>query len=161
MPTMPNGFIPVVSQGYSIQGPGGTRRTDVGGGMPRYALDWDRGAQQYNVTLILDRYQWQVWESFWLVSIKKGSLPFDMILDSGLGPSLHTVHIVPGSYSANLQLISHATVAFTVEAESQIYANPDAATAIVDIYNAYGYDAYSLLNAIEQFANYDSDALDF
>lgn len=161
MPTMPTGFIPIVSQGYSISGPAGVRRTDVAGGMPRYALDWDRGVQQFNVTLILDRLQWQVWESFWLVSIKKGALPFDMILDSGLGPALHTVHIVPGSYSVNLQLITHATVAFQVEAESQVYSNPDAATSIVDLYNAYGLDVSELLNAIAYFANVSSNSLDF
>ena len=42
MPTIPNGFVPVVSQGYNPTGPGGIKRTEVGGGMPRYALDWDR-----------------------------------------------------------------------------------------------------------------------
>ena len=30
------------------------------------------------------------------------------------------------------------SVAFAVEAESQVYANPDAGTSIIDLYNTYG-----------------------
>lgn len=162
MPTMPNGLKVVVTQGYAITAPGGTKRTEVGGGMPRYALDWDRGTQQFSVTLILDALQWQVWESFWLIAIKKGSLPFDMTLDSGLGPALHTVHILPGTHSVNKSLGIFATVSFTVEAESQVYANPDAGTSIIDLYNTYGSGTAELLEAIAYLANVSStNALDF
>ena len=56
MPTLPNGFIPTVAA-YSHDGPGGVMRTEVSGGTARYALDYDRGLQKFNVTLILDKLQ--------------------------------------------------------------------------------------------------------
>ena len=113
------------------------------------------------MTLLLDPLQWQVWESFWLIAIRKGSLPFDMTLNSGLGPALHTVHIVPGSYSVNMVDPITISVAFAVEAESQVYANPDAGTSIIDLYNTYGASSADLLAAIAQFATIDSNVLDF
>ena len=113
------------------------------------------------VSLILDMLQWQVWESFYLLKVKKGTLPFDMYLDSGMGVSLHTVNIVPGSYSANLDLVKYASIAFTVETESQIYDDPDAGDSLVDLYDEYGAGIHDLLAALEYFANTSSDALDY
>jgi hypothetical protein len=161
MAQIPNGFEVTVTRGYSTKGPSGVVRTPVGGGRPRYALDWDRGSIQFNVALVLDMLQWQVWESFYLIVVKKGALPFDMYLDSGMGRSLHTVNIVPGSYSVNLDLVKYASVAFTVETESQIYLDPDLALALIDFYNSAGGAANELLSALEYFANTSSDALDF
>lgn len=161
MPQIPLGFNVVATRGYSTNGPEGAMRTPVSGGMPRYALDYDRGSQQFSCALILDMLQWQVWESFYLLTIKKGTIPFDMYLDSGMGVALHTVNIVPGTYSVNLDLVKYASVAFQVEAESQIYANPEAGAALIDLYNIYGLSSHDLLNAIAYLANVSSNALDY
>jgi len=96
MPSIPNGLKPVVS-GYQFDEPGGVTRTEVGGGAPRYAMDWDRGTQRFQVTLILDALQFSIWTAFYHWQIGKGSIAFTMPLDSGFGVSPHAVNIMPGS----------------------------------------------------------------
>lgn len=161
MPTMPNGLKPVV-EGYSIDDPGGVMRTDVAGGAPRYALDWDRGTQRYSVTLILDALQFSVWTVFYHHSIKKGSIAFGMQLDSGFGAAMHQVNIMPGSYSATRTSGIMTVVSFIAEAESQVHELSAAdAASVIDIYNTAGAGTNALLDRIAQFANGDTNALDF
>lgn len=161
MPTMPNGLKPVVS-GYALDDPGGVSRTDVAGGLPRYALDWDRGAQRYNVTLLLDELKFGVWTAFYHHVIKKGSISFDMQLDSGLGVAQHSVNIVPGSYSASRGNGQLMVVSFVAEAENQVYSMSATDGAnLVAFYNTYGAGYGAFLDALAQFANVDSDVLDF
>lgn len=161
MPTLPNGFTPTVAA-YSHGGPDGVMRTDVAGGMPRYGLDWDRGAQQFNVTLILDKQQFSVWTAFFHHVIKKGAITFDMPLDSGFGTETHACNIMPGSYSASRTGGIAMVVSFTVEAESRAYDMTAAdGAALVDVYNTYGADSNALLAAIAQFATVDSNVLSF
>lgn len=158
---IPSRFDLVVTRGYSTAGPDGAKRTQVAGGRSRYSLDYDRGSMQFSCALILDMLQWQVWESFYLIVIKKGTIPFKMWLDSGTGKSLHVVNIVPGSYSVNLDLVKYASVSFTVETESKIYDDPDFAIALIDLYNYYGGFFGELLAALEYLANVQSDVLEF
>lgn len=160
MPRIPDDLEPI-SSGYAYQGPDGAVRSEVSGGMARYALDFDRGVQQFNVTLIMDALQHQVWSYFYHNTIKKGAISFDMPLDSGMGLSDHRVNIFPGSYSVASNGAGIWSVRFVVEAESQAYANPDAGAALIDIYNEYGSGTNALLAALEQFATVDSNVLDF
>lgn len=161
MPTMPRGFIPTVSA-YSHGGPDGVLRTEVSGGAARYALDWDRGTQKFNVTLILDKLQFSVWNAFFTHSIKKGALTFDMQLDSGFGTDTHAVNIMPGSYNAARTGGIATVVSFVVEAESKAYdMTATDATAMIEIYNEYMGDTNALLARIAQFANVDTLVLDF
>lgn len=159
MPTIPSGFKPVV-QNYAIDAPGGVRRTDVAGGLARYALEWDRGVQQYRVTLILTALQFSVWTTFFHHSIKKGALAFDMDLNSGYGMQPHSVSIFPGSYSATpTGGGSHVmwTVSFIVEAESAAYSMTTAeAEALLALYELEGDSSGELLNRLSQFANVDT-----
>lgn len=160
-PVLPNGIKPVVSN-YSIDGPGGVVRTDVAGGMPRYAMDWDRGPQRFNVTLILDALQFSVWSAFYHHVIRKGSLSFDMPLDSGFGVSAHTVNIVPGSYSAARTSGIMMVVSFVAEAENKVYDMTAADAAnLIDLYNQYGAYSNALLDRLAQFSNVDTNVLDF
>lgn len=160
-PVMPNGLKPVVAN-YTIDEPGGVIRTDVAGGAPRYALDWDRGVQRFNITLILDALQFSVWSAFYHHTIRKGSITFDLPIDSGFGVSPHPVNIVPGSYSAARTSGVMMVVSFVVEAENQVYqmGATDAAN-MIDLYNTYGAYTTSLLDRLAQFANADSNVLDF
>jgi hypothetical protein len=161
MATIPNGLKPVVS-GYEIDEPGGVMRTEVAGGAARYALDWDRGPQRFQCTLILEALQFSVWSAFYHHVIKKGALAFDMQLDSGFGPSPHSVNIMPGSYSAARTGGIMWAVSFVVEAESQVYAMTAAdAAALIDFYNVNGAYSDALLARIARFANYDSNVLNF
>jgi hypothetical protein len=156
MPTMPNGIKPVVA-GYQFDEPGGVQRTDVAGGMPRYALDWDRGTQRFQVTLILDAQQFSVWEAFYHWTTRKGSITFDMPLDSGFGVSLHPVNIVPGSYSAARTGGIMWVVNFVAETENQVYAMSAAdADAMIDFYNLFGVYSDALLARIARFATVDT-----
>lgn len=161
MPRLPNGFIPTVSQGYSYQGPNGVMESEVGGGMPRYALDYDRGVQQFDVTFVLNPLEHQVFTHFYHNTIKKGAIGFDMPLNSGTGVVDHSVNIVPGTYSVTFADVNVIVVSFSVKAESQAYANPEAGAALIDIYNEYGHGTHALLAALEKFATVDSNVLDF
>lgn len=161
MPTMPNGFRPTVAA-YSNDSPGGVFRTEVAGGAPRYALDYDRGLQRFNVTMMLDKTKFSVWTAFFHQIIKKGAITFNMELDSGFGVDTHAVNIVPESYSATRTGGIVTVVSFVVETESQAYdfSETDAGN-LVDLYNLYGDASDDILAAIAQFANVDSNVLDF
>jgi hypothetical protein len=158
-PTIPSGLKPIV-QNYTIGAPDGVARTEVAGGAPRYALDYDRGVQQYRVTLPMTALQFAVWTSFFHHIIKKGALSFNMQLNSGYGVQTHTVDIVPGSYSATPDsggADAVWTVSFLVEAESSTYAmTDDDAQALIDLYELEGEHSGELLQAINQFANFDT-----
>lgn len=156
MPVLPRDLVPVVS-GYQFDEPGGVVRTDVAGGAPRYGLDWDRGTQRFQVTLILDGLKFSVWSTFYHWQIAKGSIAFDMPLDSGFGVSAHRVNIVPGSYSAARTGGVMMVVSFVAEAESQVYAMGAAdAAALLDLYNEYGAYSTVLLERLAQFATVDN-----
>jgi hypothetical protein len=161
MPKLPAGLTPTVAA-YSHGGPGGVMRTEVSGGAARYALDYGRGPQQFNVTLILDKLKFSVWTAFFHHIILKGALTFDMPLDSGFGTEAHAVNIVPGTYSASRTGGTAMVVAFVVEAESKVYdmTAVDAA-ALIDVYSTYGDDSNRLLDRLAQFANFDTNVLDF
>ena len=156
MPSLPTGLIPTVAA-YSYGGPGGVQRTDVAGGAPRYALQWDRGVQQFNVTLILGSVAFGIWTAFFHHIIKKGALTFDMPLDSGFGTEPHACNIVPGSYTATRTEGVAMIVAFVVEAESKAYDFTAAdAQSMIDVYNQYGDGSSLLLARIARFANLDT-----
>ena len=159
MPTMPNGMKPVVSA-YSIGDAGGVRRTETAGGACRYALQFDRGMQQFQVTLMLDALKFSVWTAFYHHVIKKGAITFDMQLDSGFGTETHACNIVPGSYSATRTGgIVHAVV-FVVESESKAYEmSAEDAQALIDLYNELGAETDDLLEALAKFATVDSNVL--
>jgi hypothetical protein len=159
MPRIPNGMRPVVS-GYSMDDPGGVMRTEVAGGPARYALEWAGGPQRFGITLVLDADAFMVWSAFYLRVIGKGSISFDMPIDSGSGEADHTCNIVPGSYSAGRAGVT-TIVSFAVEAESKLLEMTTAdAEGLVDLYNAYGRGSAQILAALAQFATVDSNALD-
>ncbi|MDH6185477.1 hypothetical protein [Polaromonas sp. CG_23.6] len=156
MPTLPNGFKPTVAA-YSHDGPGGVLRTEIAGGAARYALDFERGMQKFNVTLILNKLQFSVWVAFFIHIIKKGAYTFEMPLDSGFGTELHACNIMPGSYSASRTGGIAMVVSFVVEAENKAYDFSAAeAQAMVDFYNATGGEGDLLVARIAQFANQDT-----
>jgi len=122
MPTLPRDLYPVTSpSGYSHNAAGGVSRTQVEGGFNRYALDFDRGVQQFNVALACTAGHYQIWTLFFYNIIKKGALSFDMPLDSGSGLQTHTVNIIPNSVSVNETDGNNFVVTFQVEAESSAY----------------------------------------
>lgn len=162
MPTIPKGLKPVV-ENYAIGAPDGVMRTEVGGGLPRYGMEWDRGVQQYRVTLIVTALQFSVWTTFFHHTIKKGALSFDMPLNSGYGIQTHTVSMLPGTYGA----VPHGagrdpmwTVSFAVEAESTVYGMTAAdASALLALYDLEGDGSSALLQRIDIFANQDTRVL--
>lgn len=155
-PAIPTGLAPV-AQNFGFNGPDGVESTDIAGGMPRTGLRWARGVQLFRVTLILKPVELSVWSAFFHRIIKKGALPFDMPLDSGMGVATHTVVMVPGTYSASRTGGAMTAVSFSVWAESNAYDMTDAeAQSLIDIFNAYGDGSGQLLDALAQFANHDT-----
>lgn len=159
--SLPAGLVPVISS-YSQSGPGGVMRDDVAGGVAAYGLDWGRGLQRFNCTLILTATQYATWSVWYHRLIKKGAYTFDMPLDSGFGTQPHACNILPDSYQASRTGGIATVVSFVVEAESKALDMSAAeAQSMVDVYNAYGAESNALLARIAQFANVDSLALNF
>lgn len=155
-PVLPSSFLPVV-EGYSFNSPGGVRRTEVSGGMSRYALQWDRGVQEFKVTMVMDTYKFSIWNLFFLRIIKKGSISFEMQLDSGFGTETHVCNIIPGTYNANLVNGTFYSVTFSIEAESAAYKFTDEEVeSMIDVYFSYGDLQDALLKRIALFANSDT-----
>ena len=155
-PVFPS-YMDYTAATYSFGGPDGVMRTEVSGGTPRYALDYDRGLQQFSISMMLNRSQVSVWMAFFYHIIKKGSITFDMNLDSGFGQQVHACNIIPGSYSATRTGGEWTVITFVVEAESKVYDMTAAeAQSLIDVYNLYGQDTDDLLARLAQFALVDS-----
>lgn len=161
-PVLPAGFKPVI-QGYGIGAPDGVDMTEIGGGLPRIGLAWDRGRLPFQVTLILQPDAFSVWTVWYLRVIKKGALMFEMPLDSGFGLQQHLCVMVPGSYNAQRAQGSHIwSVTFAVLAEPPAYAVSDAdAQTMVDLWNATQSDEDTaglgdLLRLIDEVATQDT-----
>lgn len=152
MPTLPRDLYPVTSpSGYSHNSAGGVSRTQVEGGFNRYALDFERGVQQFNVALACTAGHYQIWTLFFYNIIKKGALSFDMPLDSGSGLQTHSVNIIPNSVSVNETDGNNFVVTFQVDAESSAYDfDTDATDTILSIWEA-GEDVGELFDAIAEF----------
>lgn len=161
-PQIPYGMCPIVSS-YSHGAPGGVMRTDLEGGVGRYGMYWDRGTQQFNVTLMLSLSHFTVWNAFFLRVIKKGALTFLMDIDSGMGLEPHSCNIMPGSYSATRTSGTHMAVAFVIEAEaaSTYDLTDDEVEGLIEIHNATQGMAKKLLDRLAQFANFDTNVLNF
>lgn len=166
IPVLPSQFKPIFGS-YSYGGPGGVRRTEVSGGSNRYALQFDRGMQKWNVTLHISDAANSAWVAFYYYAIKKGSLTFQMNLDSGFGLEPHNVNIIPETYSSSSTEFGRHVISFVCEGESSVYKMTEAdALGIVDLYAAYG-DGLAdggvnqILIDLYQFANIDSNVLNF
>ncbi|WP_426196188.1 hypothetical protein [Massilia sp. DWR3-1-1] len=159
--TLPAGMVPTIAA-YSFAGPDGVERDQLGGGAAGYALQWARGTQRFNCTFILTATQFAAWSVWFHRLIAKGSRTFNMRLDSGTGPDVHAATIVPGTYSSARTGGTATVVSFIVEAEPTIYEYTAAdAQVIIDLHNAYGDTQFALLARLAQFANVDTNVLDF
>lgn len=161
-PTIPVGMCPAVSP-YSFGAPGGVDRTDLDGGVGRYAMAWDRGTQTFNVTLMLTQAKFTVWNAFFLRKIKKGAITFLMDIDSGMGLEPHYVNILPGSYNSTLTSGTVYAVAFQIEAEaaSTYDLTDDEVDGLIEINDASGGNPRALLDRLALFANWDTNVLNF
>jgi hypothetical protein len=156
-PSIPSAFKPV-AQGYNVGSPDGVRMSEVGGGLPRIAMEWDRGQQRFQVGMVMSSTKFTVWSIFFHRVIRNGSLQFLMPLDSGQGLQDHTCIMVPGSYSAVPVSGSKLwSVGFSVTAQAQVYDMSDAdVQAVLDLWEAAGEGSAALLERIAQFATVDT-----
>jgi hypothetical protein len=155
-PTIPTGFKPII-QGYNVGAPDGVQLTEVMGGMPRVGMLWDRGRQPYQVTFILESDKYTVWEVFFHRVIGKGSIQFNMPMDSGFGLQQHLCMMVPDSYNASRAGGQVWSVTFTVVAESPMYGlTQDEIDFIFDYWELAGDEGSALLARIAKFANEDT-----
>lgn len=161
-PVIPRGMCPAVSP-YSFGSPAGVDRTDLEGGIGRYAMGWDRGTQSFNVTLMLTQDKFTVWNVFFLRKIKKGAITFLMDIDSGFGLEPHHCNIIPGSYNAVLTSGTVYAVAFQVEAEAaSTYNMTDAQVeGLLEMWEETDGQLQALLDRLAIFANFDTNLLNF
>ena len=150
----PRSFCPLVKN-YTGGDMGGNGQTDVEGGAPRFALEYDGGVQPFTVTLALTAEKYRIWALFYHRIIKRGTIPFDMPLDTGFGTEPHTVNIVKESYSES-RTQRHRFISFTVLAEPQAYdVSMEDAQAEIDLWNRVGVNLQPLLDRLEISANED------
>ena len=160
-PSIPKGFK-VVTSGFGTDGPSGVKRTEVAGGRARYALDYDRGTQRYNVSIGMTAQRYAVWTVFFHHIIKKGAITFDMEIDGGFGLQVHACNIMPGTYNADRIGGNVTVVRFAVEAESRVYdMSASDAQTYIDLWNQEGDGLLALLSRLATFANIDTNVLDF
>jgi hypothetical protein len=156
-PAFPSGFKPVV-QGYSIGAPDGIQMNEVGGGLPRIAMEWDRGRQPFEVTMMMSEPKFRVWTAFFHRVLKGGAIQFTMLINSGLGLSPHLCMMLPGSYSAvPVGSVLQWSVRFSILAESEAYQMTDAQlNELFALWEAQGEDLTPVLARLAQFANVDT-----
>ena len=166
IPVLPSQFKPIFGS-YTHGGASGVSRTDVAGGAARYALEFDRGFQKWNVTLNTSDAGYSAWVAFYHRTINKGAITFQMNLDSGFGLEPHFVNIVPDTYSASSVEWDRHIISFVCEGESTVYNLTDGeADAVLALYVAYG-DGLGdagipdFLDILERFATVDSNILNF
>lgn len=143
--------------GYATSGPESVVQTNVGGGPPRTQLDHIGVVCPVNLRFVLSLWQYQYWRAFFLETITEGSLPFNMTLDIDGYDSTYEVTIVKGSLNERRAFAQAYEVVFQVFAKPII--DEDYLGSVVDLYDAYGVEGSTLLEAIEQFANVDSRVL--
>jgi len=154
---LPRDLYPVTSpSGYSHGSAGGVSRTEVEGGFNRYALSYDRGVQLFNVALACTASHYQIWTLFFYNIIKKGSLSFNMPLDSGAGLQQHEVNIIPQSVNVAETDGNNFVVTFQVEADSSAYDFDDEATeTVLAIWETSG-DVGELIDRLAEFTLEDT-----
>lgn len=164
VPELPSAFVPSISHGgYGFKGATGVVRSSTAGGRGRYAGMWEKGTRMFSVSFFLrDPLHVMLWDGFYTSTIKNGALAFSMPLDSGMGVLPHTVNMIPDSYSQSFQDAGIATVSFSVEAEPSIYSySGNGMQSITDLINAYGDQAYDMVNRLHILANVESNVLNF
>ncbi|MES2207293.1 MAG: glycosyl hydrolase family 18 protein [Pseudomonadota bacterium] len=146
VPTIPEGIVPSITDGYSFQGPEGVSRVEVGGGINRYSLDYHTSYIRVQIALALKTSRLLSWSNFYYGEIQRGALPFKLPLDSGFGADLHTLYLDNDTYSFERRSNALTLVTFEGLTKSQIFdLTLDEAKAIVDAYNGYtatGLDRY-------------------
>lgn len=159
-PRIPRGFEPLLNA-YKITAAEGGMETDVAGGAARYGLQFERGTQMFDVSMLLSELRFSVWNTFYYRRIAEGTITFDMPLDSSYGVVDHACNIVPRSHSA-VPSGPHWLVSFQVRAENRAFDMTEAEVdALLALYEEVGDAADDLLRRIAQFANVDLTALDF
>lgn len=134
----------------------------MAGGRGRYALAYARGTQYFSVSLVLDLYEFGVWNAFYLRKIAEGTITFDMPLDSGNGVALHECNILTETYSVSRTAGVGMVVSFDVEALSQAQTFSDEMIEeILTTHEVYGDDAPAALSRLARFVLLDSLVLDF
>lgn len=156
-PRVPSLFKPA-AQGYSVGSPDGVRLSEVAGGMPRVAMEWNRGWQAIPVYRVMSKNEYAVWSVFFHRRINNGSVQFTMPLNLGQGLVDHLCVMVPGTYTAAPLSGNRVwSVGFTVMAQNTIYDLTDAdVQGILDLWEALGEDADPLLLRLAKFANEDT-----
>lgn len=156
-PSLPSSLRPRVSD-YGFNSPAGADSSAVEGGVDRYGLAYESAAQIFSVTLILDLYEFSVWNLFYLRKTALGTITFDMVLDSGHGLAPHACNIVTGSYSAKRTAGNAGmVVTFQVQAESQAFEFlDDDVDAQLAVFEVFGRQGPGMLTRIGVFANFDT-----
>lgn len=138
------------TQGYAVQDGMDAIFIELDGGAGRYIRDKWGSTSRVPASWTLFPAQYQYLRAFYNTTIQKGSLPFlcDLILDDP-SPVEHVCRIVPGS----MNLGSQQGLAYISSCQLEVEPNPideDFDESLVAIYDAYGEDAYRVLNLFEQ-----------
>jgi hypothetical protein len=154
-PRIPSGFKPLVA-GYGLGAPDGTAVSEVGGGLPRAALMWDRGTHPVTLSFLNSPERHEVWTVFFRHVILKGTVAFICPLDTGMGYADHLVQMIPETYSAQRMNSPWWTVAFTALVESAADdLSPEEVTRVLDLWEQSQEDYDDIIRGITKLATVD------
>ncbi len=133
-------------------------RAKVSAGPSRTRLDMLGGPSMVNVTLQLDRGEYQYWRSFFRGVIAEGAVPFrmDLLLDY---PDLveHEVKL-----AAPPRLSGQRGLLYVVQLRLEVKPDADSMevdAAIAMLFEEYGDDASNVLNLLAHLVNVDLPAV--
>ena len=118
MADFPSTLKPSVTQGYSFGDPRNVLTQNVQGGPPLMMLDYATGPTPFNIGLVLNAAELQVFQEFYVNDINNGALKFNMNLDDGLGIASHVVVIDSSSLNIDGSRAPIWTASFTVSIDN-------------------------------------------
>ena len=149
MPAFPSALKPVVNQGYDFSASDNVIEQPVQGGKPLYILDYATGPVVFNVSIVGDRLQKQVFNSFYYGLIASGSGSFTMDLDSGNGLEEHNCQIIPSTVRNDGSGDPTWIISFQIIAETTpIQSNSG---NIAELYEVYGDGITDIFDALADF----------
>lgn len=139
---------------YSLKRGKEVVRQQLDGGRGRYRKDIENPSLRANCTWLLNRFEYDYINAFFISELQGGSLPFtiDMILESGTELVECTANFIPGSFG----LTSVSGLVYTVSAELEIepqQRDDEANRSLVALFNTFGNGSQAFIDALDILVN--------
>ena len=146
----PASLKPIISKGYGQTRGSNIWRSDVQGGLPRQGRDTYYEPVPISVTLVLNKFQRQVFWAFH-ASIDNGASSFIMNHDTGNGIEPHNV-LITSNIQESTQTEVYWNITFTATAErTSVQESTDFSESLWQLYGEYGDELPQFLDLYAQY----------